>query len=63
MLFVALCEEELFIIFWLIAMYYVYLIKSLKNQNKTYVGYTTDLKSRLKKHPVLKNMGFSGEVE
>lgn len=31
-------------------MYYVYLIKSLKNPNKTYVGYTTNLKSRLKKH-------------
>lgn len=31
-------------------MYYVYLIKSLKNPKKTYVGSTSNLKQRLKKH-------------
>jgi putative endonuclease len=31
-------------------MYYVYLIRSLKNPEKTYIGYTTDLKNRIKKH-------------
>lgn len=29
--------------------YYVYILKSLKN-NSLYIGYTTDLKTRLKKH-------------
>lgn len=31
-------------------MFYVYLIRSIKNPNKTYVGFTNDLKERLKKH-------------
>ncbi|MCK4650597.1 GIY-YIG nuclease family protein [Candidatus Babeliales bacterium] len=31
-------------------MYYIYLIKSQKNPKKIYVGYTTNLKERLKKH-------------
>jgi len=31
-------------------MYYVYLIKSQINSEKTYIGYTTDLDERLKKH-------------
>ena len=31
-------------------MYYVYLLKSLKYPNKTYIGYTTDIEERLKKH-------------
>ncbi len=31
-------------------MYYVYLIKSKKYPDKIYVGYTLDLKSRIKKH-------------
>jgi predicted GIY-YIG superfamily endonuclease len=31
-------------------MYYVYLIKSIKYPDKKYVGYTTDLKKRLKDH-------------
>jgi putative endonuclease len=31
-------------------MFYVYLLKSLKNPAKKYVGYTTDLESRLSKH-------------
>ncbi len=31
-------------------MHYVYLIKSLKISDKTYIGYTTDLKQRLDKH-------------
>ena len=31
-------------------MYYVYLIKSLRITDKTYVGYTTNLKERLEKH-------------
>ena len=31
-------------------MYYVYLIKSISFPDKTYVGYTSDLHERLKKH-------------
>ncbi len=31
-------------------MYYVYLLKSLKNPEKTYIGYTTNLKHRLEEH-------------
>jgi putative endonuclease len=31
-------------------MHYVYLIRSIKNPNKTYVGYTTNLEERLNKH-------------
>ncbi len=31
-------------------MYYVYLLRSLANSKKTYIGYTTNLKDRLKKH-------------
>lgn len=31
-------------------MYYVYLIKSLQNPDKTYIGYTNNLKHRLDQH-------------
>ncbi len=31
-------------------MYYVYLLKSLKDPSKTYIGYTTDVQKRLSKH-------------
>lgn len=31
-------------------MYYVYLIRSLANPYKTYIGYTADLEDRLAKH-------------
>lgn len=31
-------------------MYYVYLLKSIKNPIKTYIGYTTNLKQRLETH-------------
>jgi len=31
-------------------MYYVYMLKSVKNTAKTYVGFTTNLKERLQKH-------------
>lgn len=31
-------------------MYYVYLIQSITNPNQRYVGFTEDLKSRLKAH-------------
>lgn len=31
-------------------MFYVYLLKSISNPSKTYVGYTTDLKERLDHH-------------
>jgi len=31
-------------------MYYVYLLKSLKNPNKTYIGYTIDIVQRLGTH-------------
>lgn len=30
--------------------YYVYILESIKHPEKTYVGITTDLKKRLKKH-------------
>lgn len=31
-------------------MYYVYLIKSLKDSTKTYIGYTVNLVQRIEKH-------------
>lgn len=31
-------------------MYYVYLLKSLKNPTKTYIGYTTNLEQRIETH-------------
>ena len=31
-------------------MYYVYLIQSIKNSKRTYVGYTTDIQKRIEKH-------------
>ncbi len=31
-------------------MYYVYILRSLTNPNKTYTGYTKDLKQRLADH-------------
>lgn len=31
-------------------MYYVYLLKSLKNPDKTYIGFTTNLQQRMKQH-------------
>ena len=31
-------------------MFYVYLIRSIKNPQKKYVGFTTDLRERLTKH-------------
>ncbi len=31
-------------------MYYVYLLRSINHQDQTYIGYTTNLKDRLKKH-------------
>lgn len=31
-------------------MYYVYLIKSLKNPSKTYIGYTSNVEERLDRH-------------
>lgn len=31
-------------------MYYVYLLKSLKNPSKTYVGYTNNIEERLQTH-------------
>lgn len=31
-------------------MYYVYLIRSIKNPTHTYIGYTTDLVQRMEKH-------------
>jgi putative endonuclease len=33
-------------------MYYVYFLRSIKNLQKTYVGYTTDLQERLNTHNV-----------
>jgi putative endonuclease len=31
-------------------MYYVYLIKSVTNPTKTYIGFTNNIKERLRKH-------------
>jgi len=31
-------------------MYYVYLIRSIKNQDKTYIGYTNNIEQRMEKH-------------
>ena len=31
-------------------MHYVYLLRSLKNPDKTYIGYTKNLNNRLEKH-------------
>lgn len=31
-------------------MYYVYLISSLKDSTKTYIGFTNDLEQRMEKH-------------
>lgn len=31
-------------------MYYVYLLRSLKNSSKTYIGYTTNIEQRLETH-------------
>ena len=31
-------------------MFYVYILKSLKDTNKSYVGFTKDLKKRLEAH-------------
>lgn len=31
-------------------MFYVYLLRSISNSNQTYVGFTTNIKERLKKH-------------
>ena len=36
-------------------MYYVYILRSLKFENKIYIGYTSDLKKRLKEHNSGKN--------
>lgn len=30
--------------------YYVYILKSLRNEGQTYVGYTTNLKQRISRH-------------
>ena len=31
-------------------MYYVYLLRSIKNPSETYIGYTADLEERIKTH-------------
>ena len=41
-------------------MYYVYLLQSLENQEKTYIGYTSDLKRRLKEHNT-NHKGYTGK--
>ncbi|MBU4380644.1 GIY-YIG nuclease family protein [Candidatus Parcubacteria bacterium] len=40
-------------------MYYVYIIQSVSNPNKTYVGYTEDLKKRIFEH----NIGANKSTE
>lgn len=34
----------------ILIMYYVYLLRSLKDSSKTYIGYTTDIEQRLITH-------------
>ena len=40
-------------------MYYVYLLQSLESSDKTYIGYTSDLKRRIKEHNT-PHKGFTG---
>jgi predicted GIY-YIG superfamily endonuclease len=40
-------------------MYYIYLLKSISHPNQTYVGYTTNLKMRMRTH----NSGHSPHTE
>ncbi len=37
-------------------MFYVYILKSLKDTNKSYVGFTKDLKRRLEAHNAQKSL-------
>jgi len=37
-------------------MYFVYIIRSIANSEKTYIGYTTDIEKRIKKHNSSKDM-------
>ena len=41
-------------------MYYVYLLQSIENRTKTYIGYTSDLKRRLKQHNK-SHKGYTGK--
>ena len=41
-------------------MYYVYLLQSLDNEDKNYIGYTKDLKRRLKEHNKF-HKGYTGK--
>jgi putative endonuclease len=41
-------------------MFYVYLLRSIKYPSKTYTGYTTDLKKRLKDHNYGESIYSSG---
>jgi len=39
--------------------YYVYMLKSLEKKNVTYVGYTSDIKKRIKLHNLGKGAKFT----
>ncbi len=41
------------------AMYYTYILKSIKTSGAIYIGYTSDLKSRLSQHNSPNNNGYS----
>lgn len=40
-------------------MYYTYILRSLKTSGAIYIGYTSDLKSRLENHNSEKNNGYT----
>ena len=40
-------------------MYYIYLLQSIENEDKRYIGYTSNLKRRLQEHNS-KHKGYTG---
>ena len=40
-------------------MYYVYVLQSLDSEKKQYIGYTADLRRRLRQHNSDKNSGYT----
>ena len=43
-------------------MYYVYLLQSIEDKSKTYIGYSSDLKSRIKQHN-RRHKGYTGKEQ
>ena len=40
-------------------MYYVYILENVENAKEHYIGYTSDLKKRLRKHNSEENEGYT----